>query len=175
MNLPSRVGMIFAQSLNKVIGRDNQIPSEFPSDLAYFKEKTLNSTVIMGRKTWESLPRKPLPGRKNVVLTSQKNYPVPEGVEVISDIEDLEVTTPLLMFIGGTSVYELAKRYVNEIYVTYNLVFAQGDVYAPNLQDLLSSPNWYLDSENREIKDGVSVIYRTYKKGIPSCLMHCQV
>ena len=111
MILPSRVGMIFAQSLNKVIGRDNQIPSEFPSDLAYFKEKTLNSTVIMGRKTWESLPRKPLPGRKNVVLTSQKNYPVPEDVEVISDIEDLEVTTPLLMFIGGTSVYELAKRY----------------------------------------------------------------
>ena len=175
MKLPSRVGMIFAQSLNKVIGRDNRIPSEFPSDLAYFKEKTLNSTVIMGRKTWESLPIKPLPNRKNVVLTSQKDYPVPEGVEIISNIEDLEVTTPLLMFIGGTSVYELAKKYVNEIYITYNLVFVEGDTFAPDLKDLLTHPNWFVESENREIKNGVSVIYRTYKKGTPTCLKHFQV
>ncbi len=127
------VGLIWAQSSNDIIGRDNDIPSEFDNDLSYFKEVTMDSTIVMGRKTWESLPRKPLPGRVNVVLTSNKDYKVPEGVKVISRLEDLELTTSKLFFIGGKAVYELGLKYANQLFITVNHITVEGDVKAPDV------------------------------------------
>ena len=91
------------------------MPDEFLSDLQHFKNLTINQTVIMGRKTWESLPIKPLPNRVNIVLTSDVDYQVPEGVQVIQSLEGLEVTTEYLYFIGGTKVLELGYPLANEI------------------------------------------------------------
>ena len=127
-----RVGLIWAQSLNGIIGRNNEIPSEFPSDLAYFKEVTMGSTVVMGRNTWESLPRRPLPGRVNVVLSSHE-LDVPEDVSVIQNLENFDFQTESVFFIGGTSVYELGLKYANEIHVTYHCVTISGDVKAPDI------------------------------------------
>ncbi|PRC48787.1 dihydrofolate reductase, partial [Mycobacterium sp. ITM-2017-0098] len=76
MTESSNLGMIWAQSSSGVIGRDNGIPWRVPEDMARFKEITMGHTVIMGRLTWESLPAKfrPLPGRRNVVVTRQADY-----------------------------------------------------------------------------------------------------
>ena len=80
------VGLIWAQSTSGVIGRDNGIPWRLPEDQARFKELTMGHTVVMGRLTWESLPAKvrPLPGRRNVVVTRQADY-VADGATVVSE------------------------------------------------------------------------------------------
>ena len=81
--------LIWAQSSSGVIGRGNSIPWHVPEDMARFKELTMGHTVIMGRTTWESLPARfrPLPGRRNVVLTRHADY-VADGAEVVSSLED---------------------------------------------------------------------------------------
>jgi dihydrofolate reductase len=82
------VGLIWAQSTSGVIGRDGGIPWRLPEDQARFKELTMGHTVVMGRLTWESLPAKvrPLPGRRNVVVTRQADY-MADG-EVVTTLED---------------------------------------------------------------------------------------
>jgi dihydrofolate reductase len=75
---------------NLVIGSDNDLPWYFPEDLKRFKEITLGKTVVMGRKTFESIVKrlgKPLPGRKNVVISRQENYQVPEGTLLFGSLE----------------------------------------------------------------------------------------
>lgn len=83
------IELVWAQSLSGVIGRDNAIPWRVPEDMARFKELTMGHTVLMGRLTWESLPAKfrPLPGRRNVVLSRDPGY-VAEGAEVITALPD---------------------------------------------------------------------------------------
>lgn len=142
--LPATVGLIWAQSSNGVIGRNNDIPSEFAKDFAYFKKVTLNTTVVMGRKTWESLPRKPLPDRVNVILTRQVNYKAPEGVVVIASLDELKVTTEKLFFIGGKDIYELGIPFANEIHVTLNEIDVIGDVFAPSINFVTETPDWKL-------------------------------
>lgn len=150
MKLPSRVSLIWAQSSNDVIGRKGEIPSEFLSDLSHFKKLTNNHTVIMGRKTWESLPVKPLPNRVNVVLTSDPHYKVPEGVKVIQSLDDLVVETEALFFIGGTEVYNLGFPYANEIYITFNHVSCSGDTYAPYFDEVAEERNgWKVESHEK--------------------------
>jgi len=104
------VGLIWAQSTSGVIGRDGGIPWRLPEDLARFKELTMGHRVVMGRKTWESLPAKvrPLPGRKNVVLTQQADY-MADGAEVVTNIEDAFGDEDTWV-IGGERVYTLALR-----------------------------------------------------------------
>lgn len=104
----SHVGLIWAQSTSGVIGRDGGIPWRLPEDLARFKEITLGHPVVMGRLTWESLPPKvrPLPGRKNVVLTRQADY-LADGAEVVTSLDDA-LGDEETWVIGGERVYTLA-------------------------------------------------------------------
>ena len=147
MKLPKKIGLIWSQSFNGVIGRDGKIPDEFLSDLQHFKNLTINQTVVMGRKTWESLPIKPLPNRVNIVLTSDVDYQVPEGVQVIHSLEGLEVTTEYLYFIGGTKVLELGYPLANEIYITVNKLVCEGDTFAPVFPELLyQQEGWSIKS-----------------------------
>ncbi|WP_307789344.1 dihydrofolate reductase [Mycolicibacterium baixiangningiae] len=99
------VGLIWAQSTSGVIGRNGGIPWHLPEDLARFKEITLGHTVVMGRRTWESLPPKvrPLPGRKNVVLTRQADY-LADGAEVVAALDDA-LGDDETWVIGGERVY----------------------------------------------------------------------
>lgn len=102
------VGLIWAQSTSGVIGRDGSIPWRLPEDQARFKELTMGHTVVMGRLTWESLPAKvrPLPGRRNVVVTRQGEY-VADGAEVATTLEDA-FRGGETWVIGGGQIYALA-------------------------------------------------------------------
>ena len=95
------VGLIWAQSPSGVIGRAGGIPWRLPEDQARFKELTLGQTVVMGRLTWESLPDKvrPLPGRRNVVVTRQAGY-MAEGATVVGSVDDA-LTDDQTWVIGG--------------------------------------------------------------------------
>src|SRR5262245_36659386 len=100
-----RLAMIWAQSTSGVIGRANGIPWQLPEDQARFKQLTLGQTVVMGRLTWESLPAKvrPLPGRRNVVITRDPGY-VAEGAEVLTGLDDVLRG----WVIGGAQIYAQA-------------------------------------------------------------------
>lgn len=133
------IRMIWAQSSNGFIGKDNQLLFRIRSDLSAFAALTRGSIVIMGRKTWESLPG-PLKGRYNVVLTRNPRYEVDPkhdlSVEVIHDLKDFlnrHANTRDIWIIGGSKVYNLAMEYCKEIYVTEVMHNFNGDAKAPIL------------------------------------------
>jgi len=111
------LGLIWAQSISGVIGRDNAMPWRVPEDMARFKELTMDHTVIMGRMTWESLPAKfrPLPGRRNVVVSRQAGYPA-DGAEVVGALEDAPLDDAWV--IGGSQIYGLALPLATRCEVT---------------------------------------------------------
>ncbi|HVQ53429.1 MAG TPA: dihydrofolate reductase [Mycobacterium sp.] len=132
------VGLIWAQSSSGVIGRDGGIPWRLPEDQARFKELTMGRTVVMGRLTWESLPAKvrPLPGRKNVVLTRQADY-MAEGAHVVPTLQDA-LTDDLTWVIGGEQIYALALPIATRCEVTeveIELPRDDGDAVAPVLDE----------------------------------------
>jgi dihydrofolate reductase len=112
------VGLIWAQSTSGVIGRDNGIPWRLPEDQARFKELTVGHTVVMGRLTWESLPAKvrPLPQRKNVVVTRQAGY-MADGATMVSSLEQA-LTDEDTWVIGGAQIYALALPLATRCEVT---------------------------------------------------------
>ena len=113
------VGLVWAQAANGVIGVDGGLPWQLPEDLARFKELTLGSTVVMGRATWESLPPavRPLPGRRNVVLTRQPGWQAPGAVVARSLAEALDQPGDVWV-IGGASVYREALPLADVVVVT---------------------------------------------------------
>ena len=101
--------IIAAVAKNRVIGKDNQLLWNIPEDMAHFKALTAGHTVIMGRKTWESLPPRfrPLPGRRNIVITRQSNFAVP-GAETANSLETgiaLAKADATIFIIGGGEIY----------------------------------------------------------------------
>ncbi|MHA3022476.1 dihydrofolate reductase [Mycobacterium sp. BMJ-28] len=130
------VGLIWAQSVSGVIGRDNGIPWRVPEDQARFKELTLGQPVVMGRLTWESLPAKvrPLPGRRNIVVTRDPGY-LAEGAQVVTELPaDLDGWV-----IGGAQLYALALPVADRCEVTEIDVDVDGDAFAPVLDDSWSA------------------------------------
>jgi dihydrofolate reductase len=132
------VGLIWAQSTSGVIGRDGGIPWRLPEDQARFKELTMGHTVVMGRLTWESLPAKvrPLPGRRNVVVTRQADY-MADGAEVVTTLEDA-LTGDETWVIGGEQIYALALPIATRCEVTeieVDLPRENGDALAPVLDE----------------------------------------
>jgi len=81
-----KLSLIFAMATNGVIGRNNSLPWRLSEDLKYFKRTTMGHPIIMGRKTWESIGR-PLPGRTNIVISSQPDY-IAEGARVVSSLDE---------------------------------------------------------------------------------------
>lgn len=116
-----RISLIAAMDNNRAIGKDNTIPWHIPSDMKLFKLVTSNSTVIMGRKTWESIG-KPLPDRTNIVVTHQENYEVPENVIVANSLEEAIETAPEgpKWLIGGSQLYSeaLDKDLISDMLIT---------------------------------------------------------
>jgi dihydrofolate reductase len=133
------MGLIWAQSTSGVIGRGGGIPWQLPEDLAHFKELTMGHTVVMGRRTWESLPAKvrPLPGRRNVVLTRQADFTV-DGATVVQRFDDA-LTEPDTWVVGGEQIYTLALSQAGRCEVTeidIDLPPDDGDAVAPVLDEL---------------------------------------
>lgn len=132
------LGLIWAQSPSGVIGRAGGIPWRLPEDQARFKELTLGHTVVMGRLTWESLPSKvrPLPGRRNVVVTRQADY-MAEGATVVGGL-DQALTDDETWVIGGGEIYTLALPSATRCEVTevdVDLRREDGDAVAPVLDE----------------------------------------
>ncbi len=146
------VGLIWAQSRSGVIGRDGGIPWRLPEDQAHFKRLTLGHTVVMGRLTWESLPKKvrPLPGRRNVVLTRQADY-MAEGADVLTTLEDA-LTGNETWVIGGEQIYALALPVATRCEVTeveIELPREDDDAVAPVLDEAwVGSGGDWLTSES---------------------------
>jgi dihydrofolate reductase len=136
--MTASVGLIWAQSPSGVIGRAGGIPWQLPEDQARFKELTFGHTVVMGRLTWESLPAKvrPLPGRRNVVVTRQADY-MAEGATVVGAL-DAALTDDETWVIGGEEIYALALPAATRCEVTevdIDLRREDGDAVAPVLDE----------------------------------------
>lgn len=122
---------------NLVIGKGNDLPWHLPEDLKHFKELTLGKTVLMGRKTFESIITrlgKPLPGRKNIVITRQADYKVPDGVLKFSSLEDATKSVSEDVYvIGGAEIYKLALPLSQVILITHVKGNFEGDAYFPEI------------------------------------------
>jgi len=126
------IGLVWAQSANGVIGRDGGLPWHLPEDLKHFRTLTAGATVLMGRRTWESLPPRfrPLPGRRNVVLSSTQQ----EGVETFPDLgRALTTVSEDGWVIGGAAVYRAALPFADRVVVTEIRESFEGDTRAPEV------------------------------------------
>lgn len=134
-----KVKLIWAESINGAIGKDNELPWYLPEDLAHFKKLTLGQPVLMGWNTWLSLPQKfrPLPGRDNVVLTRNPNKASEAtGAKLAASLEEgiQMVSGDTIWVIGGASIYSQAMQYADEVHVTcIDMLVQQGDAWAPDL------------------------------------------
>ena len=133
--------MVWAQADGGVIGAAGALPWHLPEDLRLFKALTLGSTVVMGRRTWESLPPRfrPLPGRRNVVLSSTLD-PAAAGVAVARRVEDVLGLDGDVWVIGGGGVYRAFLGHADEVVVTEVDRQLPGDTWAP-----LLDRSWTLD------------------------------
>lgn len=128
---------IVAVAENNAIGKNNQLPWHLPEDLKFFKRTTIGKPVIMGRKTYETLG-KPLPGRLNIVISSQNNLPVAEGVLVYNDIQaaldKAETDNEEIFIIGGGKIFEETLAEINRLYITVvKTTVADADAFFPHL------------------------------------------
>jgi dihydrofolate reductase len=132
-----RINLIFARAANGVIGKDNSMPWHLSEDLAHFKRLTQGSPVIMGRKTWDSLPPRfrPLPGRSNIVITRQVDWQAEGAVRANSlpDALQLSGDVPEVWVIGGAEIYRQAEPLAARAEVTEIAQDFEGDAYAPSL------------------------------------------
>ena len=136
MNAP-RICLILARARNGVIGRDNALPWRLPEDMTHFRELTMGHPVLMGRKTWESLPPKfrPLPGRRNLVLTRDADWSA-DGAERFDSVDAAVAACAAaganqLWVIGGAQVYAASVPYAQRVAVTEIDADFEGDAHAP--------------------------------------------
>lgn len=132
------ISLLVAMDRNRVIGAKNDLPWHLPNDLKFFKELTTGHTIIMGRKTYESIG-KPLPNRKNVVLTKQ-THDFPEPVEVIHNLEtimewDKKNINEELFIIGGGSIFKQMLFRADRLHITYIDAEFAGDTYFPDFSE----------------------------------------
>jgi dihydrofolate reductase len=136
------IHLIFARARNGVIGKNNQLPWHLPEDLAHFKRTTLGQPVIMGRKTWDSLPLqfRPLPGRTNIVVTRQTDWQAPGATVAHSLAQAQSLCDPqqTVWVIGGAEIYAQALPLARKAVITdIDLAVADGDAFAPQF-----GPHW---------------------------------
>ncbi len=160
------ISLIVAASTNNVIGKDGKMPWHLPNDLKHFKNSTWAMPVIMGRKTFESLG-KPLSGRKNIIITRQKDYK-PDGTisvqnldDAISEARKMDVKEALI--IGGGEIYKMAWEKANRIYLTRVKLETAGDTFFPEIH----ANEWKLTSQkdfDGDEKNSHSHSFQTWEK-----------
>ena len=165
-----KLKLIYARAANGVIGLNNQMPWHLPEDLAHFKRTTLGCPVLMGRKTWESIPAKfrPLPGRANLVITRQPDWQA-EGAHVVHSLEE-GLTLALahcpegkdLWVMGGAEIYAQAAPIAEEAVVTEIDADYEGDAFAPQL-----GAGWQeISRESHVSSTGLKFSFVTYRQAI---------
>ena len=160
-----RIGLIWAQARGGVIGKDGAMPWHLPEDLAHFKRTTLSHPVIMGRKTWDSIPPRfrPLPGRTNIVVTRQPDWhesgsqTAPSLREALQQCDNAEK----VWVIGGAQIYAQALPLADELVVTEINADFDGDAFAPAI-----GPEWHEIARERIVAaNGLPLAIVTWRKG----------
>nr|AIA10792.1 dihydrofolate reductase [uncultured bacterium] len=136
------VAIYVAIADNGVIGRDNGLPWRLSTDMKRFKAGTMGKPVVMGRKTWESFPRRPLPGRPNIVISRDRAYRA-EGAETVTSLQDALTLARAkgrclagadeICVIGGGEIYRQAMPVADRLYVTHVLARVDGDTRFPEI------------------------------------------
>ena len=158
------LGLIYARAANGVIGKAGTLPWYLPEDLAHFKRVTLGAPVIMGRKTWDSLPPKfrPLPGRRNIVVTRQPDLQA-AGAEKALSFEQAVASCaeqPKVWVIGGAQLYRLAEPMAHRAVVTEIEQDFDGDAFAPIL-----GPGWREVARERHVAaSGLPYSFVTFER-----------
>lgn len=144
------ITLIWAMAKGGVVGRDNRLPWRLPADMAFFKAQTTGKTVLMGRKTWESMNARPLPNRVNAVLTRDKAFKA-EGAKVIHSFEEALKLGEQgeLMVIGGAEIFAYFLPYADKLLVTVIDEVIEGDVRMPEIDWSL----FELTSEQPGVRD----------------------
>jgi dihydrofolate reductase len=157
-----RLNLIYARARNGVIGANKQLPWHLPEDLVHFKRLTLGHPVLMGRKTWDSLPPRfrPLPGRVNAVLTRNENFNE-NGIQRFYELREALTffqNQAEVWVIGGAEIYALALPYAQRVVVTEIDADFEGDAYAPTL-----GPQWQAQSRESHVSaSGLPFAFVTY-------------
>jgi len=131
------ISLVAAMAKNRVIGKDNQMPWHLPADLQHFKNVTMGKPIIMGRKTFESIGRA-LPGRRNIVITSNPDFSA-EGCDSASSFEQalaLVAEAEEVMVIGGGSLYQQTLPLADRLYLTFIALEVDGDTHFPQYRQL---------------------------------------
>ena len=132
------IALIVAVAENGVIGRDGKLPWRIPEDMKWFRERTAGRPLIMGRKTWESFPKRPLPGRTNIVVTRDTDYRA-EGAAVVTSFDAALAVAygeepEEIMVIGGAEIYRAALPLARRVYLTSVHGEIAGDTVFPSIE-----------------------------------------
>ncbi|UJF34429.1 dihydrofolate reductase [Paenibacillus hexagrammi] len=157
------LSFIFAMDRNGAIGKDNKLPWHLPADLQFFKRVTMGHTILMGRKTYESIG-KPLPGRKNVILTQNREFQA-EGCAIVHTVQEVKEQwkDEDLYVIGGAEIFRLLLADADRMYITYINHEFEADSYFTEF-DL---SEWSLVSEEqgeRNEKNPYEYYFRIYER-----------
>lgn len=162
---PTEISAIVAADRNNAIGRGGDIPWHISEDFKRFKALTLGHPVIMGRRTWESLPKRPLPGRRNIVVTSDSGYEAPGAEVALSPLDALGLCaadeSPFV--IGGASIYAALLPYCTRLFLTRVETEVEGaDTYMPQIDDR----EWQLAESDgpHTASDGLQYTFLNYRR-----------
>jgi dihydrofolate reductase len=159
------ISLVLARADNGVIGSNGGIPWRIPEDMRRFKVLTIGHPIIMGRKTWDSFPKKPLPGRTNIVVTRNRTWTADGAVVVHSFDEALgkarEENPVEIAIVGGADIYLAALPHANRIYLTEIHAAPVGDVAMPEFDATV----WHESArEDRQTPDGLRYSYVTLER-----------
>lgn len=162
------MNLIVAVSKNYAIGKNNQLLFNLPSDLKFFKEKTSGNVVVMGKKTYLSLPKKPLPNRINIVLSKDINFN-PSEVTVVRSLNELfneikKYDNDKIFICGGSSIYNLLMDYCKTAYVTAVEEIVPADTY---IEDIEKHSFKLINSSEKIFENGHYFSFKTYKNDNP--------
>lgn len=154
---------VWAEDKNRLIGKDGALPWRLPADVAFFKKITMRGDMVTGRKTYETIPNRPLPGRRNIVLTRQKNYEASGATVVYSKEEILELEkngAEDLYIIGGAVLFKMFEDEVDELYRTVIHATFEGDTY---FDENFNYDNFELIKTERGIIDEKNLYEHTFE------------
>ncbi len=153
--------LIVAAAENNAIGKGNQMPWHLPNDFKYFKAKTMDHSIVMGRKTFESIG-KPLPGRRNIVISRQQDY-LPDEVDVANSFQDVFSycrDEQEVFIIGGAQIYQQALPLANKVLLTrVHTQILDADAFFPALNE----EEWQLESSEPHLQDDKHAFNYTFE------------
>lgn len=161
----AEIVIIVAVAQNRVIGKDNRLIWNIPEDMAHFKALTAGHTVLMGRKTWESLPPRfrPLPGRRNIVISRQPDYAAP-GAELAHSLDSaltLAASDETVFVIGGADIYRQTLPLAKRLEITEVELSPDGDSWFPEIP----ADEWLLIAKERPAKQNETLFsFLTYQR-----------